>query len=124
MLVAFPDGSSAEYQVTGINPLTFSFVLGSGHATNGEPENDSGELVSTSPYNAVTSPTEFSVKQQIAQTISQEQKTDSWEIGPQNLGQAGLSTSPTITGSVEGALTLNDMTWSDWDMLTKSTKTG
>ena len=45
IMTIFPDESSAEYQVTASDPLTFSLVAGSGHAGNGEPENDSGEPV-------------------------------------------------------------------------------
>ncbi len=91
-LVAFPDGSSAEYQVTGTNPLAFSLVLDSGYGVNGEPENDSGEPVSTTAVDFLTPPASFNVQQQIVETITQEQKADSWDIGgPQNLGQAGVT---------------------------------
>ena len=42
IVTVFPDGSGAEYEVTGTNPLTWSFVSDSGHSANGDPENDSG----------------------------------------------------------------------------------
>ncbi len=45
-LTVFPDGSSAEYQVTGTSPRSYSFVSNTDHAANGDPENDSGQLIS------------------------------------------------------------------------------
>ena len=72
ILTLFPDGSNAEYSVTGTDPLTFSFVLDSGHAADGNPENDSGELETPPAYTAVTSSVLFTLKELIAVTNSQE----------------------------------------------------
>ncbi len=91
-LVVFPDGSEAEYQVTGTDPLTFSLVADSGHAGNGEPENDSGEPVSATTVDVLTSPASFNVLGQIHVTISLEQAADSFDMGTSpGLGSAGVS---------------------------------
>jgi hypothetical protein len=81
MQTIFPDGSEAEYQVTGTSPLSFSFVLDSGHAANGEPENDSGEVVSAPQYTFVTSSASFSLIQLLKVTLQQETAYDSAILG-------------------------------------------
>ncbi len=53
-LVVFSDGSSAEYQATSTDPTAWSFVPESGHATDGSPENDSGQVVNAPSYNYYT----------------------------------------------------------------------
>ena len=72
ILTLFPDGSNAEYQVTGTSPVQFTFVLDSGHAADGNPENDSGELETPPAYTAFTSSVLFTLKELIAVTNSQE----------------------------------------------------
>jgi hypothetical protein len=80
LLTIFPDGSSAEYQVTGTSPLSFTFVLDSGHAANGDPENDSGEVVSPPQYTFVTSSAFFNLKQAVA-SIQRETAYDQAILG-------------------------------------------
>ena len=46
-LVAFSDGSWGEYQVVSTAPLTFQFVLNTGHSASGWPLNDSGQPITT-----------------------------------------------------------------------------
>jgi hypothetical protein len=146
-LVVFPDGSSAEYQVTGTNPLAFSFVLDSGHGANGEPENDSGEPISATSVDVLTSPARFNVLGQIQVTIAQEQAADTFDMGASpGLGSAGvsggtgdLSTAPTFnctgcastsfSGISPGATSqsfsvTNAANLTYWDMLTGKTPTG
>ncbi len=86
ILTIFPDGSNAEYQVTGTSPLSFTFVLDSGHAANGEPENDSGEVVSAPQYTFVTGSASFNLKQLIATTIAQEEEAVQAEVGSSHSG--------------------------------------
>ena len=123
-IVAFPDGSSAEYQVTGTNPLVFSFVLDSGYGANGEPENDSGEPVSTTAVDFLTPPASFNVKQQIATTTTLEQKLDAAIIGNQRLGQAGVTDVGVSLGGFKAGMVSLDLSQggnSGWQILKSET---
>ncbi len=92
IMTIFPDESNAEYQVTATDPLTFSLVAGSGHAGNGEPENDSGEPVAATGVDVLTPPASFNIEQQVQATIALEQKEDSFDMGASpGLGSAGVS---------------------------------
>ena len=84
LLTIFPDGSSAEYEVIGTNPTSYGFVSGSGHAADGEPENDSGEPVSASTYIQLTPSLQFNIKTQIQTTIALEAAADKATIGCTN----------------------------------------
>jgi hypothetical protein len=84
VLTVFPDGSSAEYTVTGTNPTAYGFVSGSGHAADGDPENDSGELVGSVTYTQLTPAVGFNIKSLIQATNAQEAAADKAVEGCQN----------------------------------------
>jgi hypothetical protein len=98
VLTVFPDGSSAEYTVTGTNPTAYGFVSGSGHAADGDPENDSGELVGSVTYTQLTPAVGFNIKSLIQATNAQEAAADHATIG----SPSSLKTTDTV--SLQSAL--------------------
>ncbi|MHB1544937.1 MAG: hypothetical protein ACYCS1_11635 [Gammaproteobacteria bacterium] len=110
LVTIFPDGSSAEYQVIGVNPTGYGFLSGSGHAANGQPENDSGEQVSSSTYTQLTPSLAFNISALIKATIAQEAAADKADIGIpiDNLNTSGtvsLSTALSLTAANGGPST-------------------
>ncbi len=53
VLGVFPDGSDAEYIVAGSSPLSYGFVSGSGHASDGVPIDDSGDTVAVPTFDSL-----------------------------------------------------------------------
>ena len=96
MLTVFPDGSSAEYQVTGTNPMTLSFVSDTGHAANGQPENDSGQLISVSQYTQLTPSLQFNIGSRFQLNNTQEAAIDKAEIGSPSLNNSGTVPMQTV----------------------------
>ncbi len=84
-VTTFPDGSSAEYQVTGTNPTSYSFVSGSGAAANGDPESDSGVVLTPATYEPLTSSLTFNVPQpspKLLALLALDEAVESANIGP------------------------------------------
>jgi hypothetical protein len=53
ILAVFPDGSDAEYIVVGSSPLSYGFVSGRGHASDGVPIDDSGDTVAVPTFDSL-----------------------------------------------------------------------
>ena len=96
-LTIFPDGSSAEYQITGTNPLTYSFVSNTGHAADGDPENDSGQLVSAPTFTPETQPVTFDPKKLLAQ-IAWSQRVNSSTLGAHLSEMGGTASLSSVLG--------------------------
>ena len=112
ILTLFPDGSNAEYQVTGTSPVQFTFVLDSGHAADGNPENDSGELETPPAYTAVTSSVIFNLKDLIGVTNSREAEAAQVKLALSRGGDGG---------AVES---LNSLLYSEENTYTYDAETG
>lgn len=111
MLTVFPDGSSAEYQVTGTNPMTLSFVSGTGHAANGQPENDSGQLVSVSQYTQLTPSLSINIASRFQLNNTQEAAIDQAEMGSSSLNNSGTASLQTVLSFAPPGTTETKSLW-------------
>ncbi len=109
VVTVFPDSSGAEYQVTGTNPLTYSFVSNTGHAANGDPENDSGEELSPPTYNGLTSQQTISTKPIQAQ-LAHDEKVEQSTFGPKKLNYGAAAIMGLCGPGCKGIFGLGD--WS------------
>ena len=84
VLTTYADGSSAEYQVTGTDPTSYSLISDSGRTPDGLPVNDSGQPINMTSYTTMSQPVTFNptyhkeLLAQIAWEIAHEEVT----IGP------------------------------------------
>ncbi len=97
VVTVFSDGSGAEYQVTGTNPLTYGFVSNTGHAANGDPENDSGEVLTPLTFYGLTSYVTFPPKSLRAR-LAYDAKVAEVNLGPQKLNYGGAAIMGLCTG--------------------------
>lgn len=99
VVTVFSDGSGAEYQVTDTNPLAYSFVSDSGHAANGDPENDSGEVLTPPTYYGSTPQVTFP-PHSLPVRLAHDEAVEQVSIGPKKINYTGAAIAAMCSGSL------------------------